>query len=218
MARKANSDFVTRVPDKGPPPHVDDSDREAFLSHLTGGITAPLPVYSFHRTLRRSDIWLSHFQDDLLSCDVDWWIKRFISHCNSRPTLSREGVPGGSWSLASDIISGFFWDVHALCSWYRCRPLCKLWRRITSGVKIRINTPYMPHKRARNIQPHTTPDIQQRCPHSWALSSPDRALQKLPPSKEPSRDGAVIPPYHEAEASTSTLGFCQRYMAAKWFR
>ncbi|KAJ3527250.1 hypothetical protein NMY22_g9862 [Coprinellus aureogranulatus] len=109
-----NARFVEVLKYKGPPPHVDDSDREAFLSHLTGGITSPLPVYSFHRRTKRNEVWLSHFQDDLLSCDVDWWIKRFISHCNCRPTLSREGVPGESWSLASDIISGFFWDVHAL--------------------------------------------------------------------------------------------------------
>lgn len=59
-------------------------------------------------------LWASRpdLADDLLSCDVEWFIGSIIASYPLTSWLQWPGVPKGRWPTASDNIAGLFWDVH----------------------------------------------------------------------------------------------------------
>lgn len=128
--------FIQVVQNKGPSIPASDAEKDIFLSHLlTRTFSYFFPTFSLHKLhvgskeMSQTAAWVHRPESEnvLLSCDVVWWIDWLISKYNRR-TVQVGCPPLGRWSCISDILAGFFGDVHCKCTWYHCLPVCKRWR------------------------------------------------------------------------------------------
>ncbi|KAJ3511667.1 hypothetical protein NMY22_g15579 [Coprinellus aureogranulatus] len=132
------SDRLTQIlKDKGLPNSASRVDRDVFLKDLIRSsiftrFVPPTPKVRFFKggyvDHSHTFLWTPNLKDDLLSCDADWWIRILLSHHDRRSRVEYASIANGIWSITSEILSGFFWEVHVHCRWYRCLPICNHWR------------------------------------------------------------------------------------------